>query len=426
MRDQAPVQAPGLSNCAEDPHPTVDPALAALVDTNSMTKFALALGLAAASLLSVAAGCKEGGEKPASGASGASSEGAAIKIGLVTDVGGRGDQSFNDGALRGLEMWAAGKKYTAGGYQPLPEAELKGTIMQHLKDAGIKPLGVTPVVLTSKAQEDYEPNLNLLVTEKVDLAVGVGFMIENALEAAAKKNPGTRFLLIDSPLLDAQSKPYTLPNVATVVFREHEGSFLVGALAGLATQSGKIGFVGGMEIPLIKKFEAGYVAGIKAVNPKAEPDVKRVYTGSFDNSSAGKRAALDLYNQGIDIIFHAAGSDGLGVIQAAKEQKKFAIGVDSDQAHLAPQNVLTSMIKQVDYAIYTVTKDVVEKKFQAGDKALGLKEGGVGMAPVTVDFPNKQAALDKVEKLRKAIIDGKIKVPATLEELQSFTPPTLE
>jgi basic membrane protein A len=389
-----------------------------------MTKLALALGLAAASLLSVAAGCKGDSEKPASGASG---DGAAsIKIGLVTDVGGRGDQSFNDGALRGLEMWAAGKKYTAGGYQALPEAELKGSIMQHLKDADIKPLGVTPVVLTSKAQEDYEPNLNLLVTEKVDLAVGVGFMIENALEAASKKNPGTRFLLIDSPLLDAQNKPYTLPNVQTVVFREHEGSFLVGALAGLATQSGKIGFVGGMEIPLIKKFEAGYVAGIKAVNPKAEPDVKRVYTGSFDNSSAGKRAALDLYNQGIDIIFHAAGSDGLGVIQAAKEQKKFAIGVDSDQAHLAPQNVLTSMIKQVDYAIYVATKEIVEKKFQAGDKALGLKEGGVGMAPVTVDFPNKQAALDKVEKLRQAIIDGKIKVPATLEELQSFTPPTIE
>lgn len=399
-----------------------------------MTKLALALGLAAASLLSVAAGCKGDSANPAPGGSSApggsgapgGAGAAAVRIGLVTDVGGRGDQSFNDGALRGLEMWAAGKKYTANGYQALPEGELTGSIMQHLKDAGIKPLGVTPVVLTSKAQEDYEPNLNLLVTEKVDLAVGVGFMIENALEAAAKKNPGTRFLLIDSPLLDAQRNPYTLPNVQTVVFREHEGSFLVGALAGLATKSGKIGFVGGMEIPLIKKFEAGYVAGIKAVNPKAEPDVKRVYTGSFDNSSAGKRAGLDLYNQGIDIIFHAAGSDGLGVIQAAKEQNKFAIGVDSDQAHLAPQNVLTSMIKQVDYAIYVATKEIVEKKFQAGDKALGLKEGGVGMAPVTVDFPNKQAALDKVEKLRKAIIDGKIKVPATLEELQGFTPPAIE
>jgi basic membrane protein A len=323
-------------------------------------------------------------------------------------------------------MWGAGKKYTAGGYQPLSDADLNGSLPQSLKDAGIKPLGVTPVVLTSKAQEDYEPNLGLLVTEKVNLAVGVGFMIENALEAAAKKHAGTRFLLIDSPLLDANNKPYTLPNVQTVVFREQEGSFLAGALAALATKTGKVGFVGGMELPLIKKFEAGYMAGVKAVNAQAVDQAKRVYTGTFDNSSAGKRAGLDLYNQGVDVVFHAAGADGLGVIQAAKEQNKFAIGVDSDQGHLAPQNVLTSMVKQVDYAIYMAVKAVAENTFQAGDRVLGLKEGGVGLAPVTVDFPNKAAALEKVEKLRKAIVDGKIKVPATLEELQSFTPPAIE
>jgi len=388
----------------------------------------LAFGLAAAAAISGSIGgigCKGDADKPAGGGASGGAAGA-IKIGLVTDVGGRGDQSFNDGALRGLEMWAAGKKYTAGGYQALPDPELTATIPVSLKDAGIKPIGVTPVVLTSKAQEDYEPNLGLLVTEKVSLAVGVGFMIENALEAAAKKHAGTRFLLIDSPLLDAQNKPYTLPNVQTVVFREHEGSFLAGALAGLASTSGKVGFVGGMELPIIKKFEAGYIAGVKTVNAQAAEQAKRVYTGSFDNSSAGKRAGLDLYNQGVDIVFHAAGADGLGVIQAAKEQNKLAIGVDSDQGHLAPQNVLTSMVKQVDYAIYTAVKSVTDNTFQAGDKVLGLKENGVGLAPVKIDFPNKQAALDKVEKLRKAIIDGKIKVPATLDELQSFTPPAIE
>lgn len=385
----------------------------------------LALGLAAAAAIAGSAvGCKGDTEKAAGGATGGAAGG--VKVGLVTDVGGRGDQSFNDGALRGLEMWAAGKKYTAGGYQPLSDADLGASVPLSLKQSGIKALGVTPVVLTSKAQEDYEPNLGLLVTEKVGLAVGVGFMIENALEAAAKKHTGTRFLLIDSPLLDAQNKPYTLPNVQTVVFREHEGSFLAGALAGLATKTGKIGFVGGMELPLIKKFEAGYIAGIKTVNPKAADEAKRVYTGSFDNSSAGKRAGLDLYNQGIDIVFHAAGADGLGVIQAAKEQNKYAIGVDSDQSHLAPQNVLTSMVKQVDYAIYTTVKQVVDNTFQAGDRALGLKEGGVGLAPVTVDFADKAAALAKVEKLKQAVIDGKIKVPATLDELQSFTPPPIE
>ncbi len=319
-----------------------------------------------------------------------------------------------------------GKKYTAGGYQPLPEAELKASIPPSLKEAGISPLNVSPVVLTSKAQEDYEPNLNLLVSEKVDLLVATGFMMENAVEAAAKKHPGSRFLLVDSPLLDAQNKPYTLPNVQTVVFREHEGSFLVGALAGLVTKSGKVGFVGGMEIPLIRKFESGFIAGVKAVNPQAAAQSKRVYTGSFDNSSAGKRAALDLYNQGVDIVFHAAGSDGLGVIQAAKEQNKLAIGADSDQSHLAPQNVLTSMIKQVDYSIYTAARAVVENKFQPGDRALGLKEGGVGYTPVTLDFPDKQAVIARVEKLRKAVVDGTIRVPATLEELQSFAPPAIE
>jgi len=395
----------------------------------------LALGLAA--LVSLPAlgsltGCKRNAEKTEEPAAATSASATAaptpktIKIGLVTDVGGRGDQSFNDGALRGLETWAAGKKYTAGGYQALSDADLKASIPASLKDSGITPLGVTPVVLASKAQEDYEPNLGLLVSQKVDLAVGVGFMIENALEAAAKKHPETHFLLIDSPILDAQNKPYTLPNVQTVVFREHEGSFLAGALAGLVSKTGKIGFVGGMAIPLIKKFEAGYIAGIKTVNAKAGDAAKRVYTGSFDNSSAGKRAGLDLYNQGIDVVFHAAGADGLGVIQSAKEQKKLVIGVDSDQAHLAPESVLTSMVKQVDYAIYMSTKSVTENKFQSGDTALGLKEGGVGLAPVAIDFPEKQAVLAKVEKLRKAVIDGKIKVPATLEELQTFAPPALD
>ena len=382
----------------------------------------LTLALVAVAALHGGSACKEDPQKPAEGPAAA----GGVKIGLVTDVGGRGDQSFNDGALRGLEMWAAGKKYTAGGYQPLPDADLKASIPANLKEAGIAPVGAIPVVLTSKAQEDYEPNLNLLVTEKVALAVGVGFMIENSLEASAKKHPETPFLLIDSPVLDAQNKPYAMPNVQTVIFREHEGSFLAGALAALATKSGKLGFVGGIEIPLIKKFEAGFVAGIKAVNPQAAEQAKRVYTGSFDNSSAGKRAGLDLYGQGIDIIFAAAGADGLGVIQAAKEQNKLAIGVDSDQSHLAPQNVLTSMIKHVDYAIYSSAKSVAEKKFKPGDSVLGLKEGGVGLAPVTLDFPNKEAALARVERLRKAVIDGKIRVPATLEELQSFSPPPIE
>jgi basic membrane protein A and related proteins len=344
-----------------------------------------------------------------------------IKIGLILDVGGRGDQSFNDGAVRGLETWAAALHYTASGYQPLAAVELDGSIPSELAGAGIKALGVKPVVLQAKAQEDYEPDLDLLVGEKVDLAIGVGFMLENAVEAAAKKHPNTKFLLIDSPVLDASNKPYVLPNVKAVMFRENEGTFLAGALAALTSKSGKIGFVGGMEVPLIRKFEAGYKAGVRAVKPDAE--VKAVYTGSFDDSSAGKRVAQDLFSQGVDVAFHAAGSDGLGVIQAAKEANKLAIGCDSDQAHLAPANVLTSMVKHVDYAVYLAVKEIVDKKFTPGDTVLGLSEAGVGLAPVRIDVADKAAALGRIDKLRQAVVDGKVRVPATAEDLTSFAPP---
>jgi basic membrane protein A len=358
--------------------------------------------------------CKRGGA-PGPAATGP-------RIGLVTDVGGRGDQSFNDSALRGLEAWAGGLKHTPSGYQPLPEPEWLATVPEPLRGE-VRPLGARPIVLQSKAQEDYEPNLGLLVSEGVDLAMGIGFMLENAVEAVAKKHPQTRFLLVDSPLLDASGKPYSLPNVMTVIFRENEGSFLAGALAALASKSGKVGFVGGMEIPLIKKFEAGFFAGARTIWPDGGDRIRRVYTGSFDNSSAGKRAALELYRQGVDVVFHAAGGDGLGVIQAAREQGKLAIGVDSDQHHLAPENVLTSMVKRVDYVVYLAAKAVAEKSFQGGDRALGLAANGVALAPVRLDFPGKTEALARVEGLRKAVVEGRIAVPATLEELSAFRPP---
>jgi basic membrane protein A and related proteins len=342
-------------------------------------------------------------------------------VGLVIDVGGRGDASFNDGALRGLEMWAAGLRYTPRGYQPLSPAELDASVPPDLPRSTLRPLGVTPIVLQAKAQEDYEPDLELLATEEADLVVGVGFLLENAVEEAAKKRPGSRFLLIDSPILDAQGRPYELPNVRTVVFREQEGSFLVGALAGLATRTGRVGFVGGMEVPLIRRFEAGFAAGVRTTAPQAV--VKRVYTGNFDDSTSGKRAAESLLAQGVDVIFHGAGSGGLGAIQAAREQGKLAIGVDSDQSFLAPSSVLTSMLKHVDYAVYLAAKDVAERRFTAGSTVLGLADGGLGLAPVRLDFPGREAALQRVEALRKAIVEGRLAVPATLEELGRFVPP---
>jgi basic membrane protein A len=350
-----------------------------------------------------------------------------LKVGLVTDVGGRGDQSFNDSALRGLELWAAGKRFIGSGYRDATREEIKASIPPDLTrlQPPIEQLPIAPLVLQSKAQEDYEPNLQLLVDQDAGLAVGTGFMLENAVEAIAKRNPRARFLLIDSPILDTQGKPYTLPNVRTVVFREEEGSFLVGALAGLVTRSSRVAFVGGMEIPLIKKFEAGFRAGLATTNPKAAAALLIAYTGSFDNVALGKQVAQDVLSKGADVVFHAAGSDGLGVIHAVKEARAagrvaYAIGVDSDQWHVAPETVLTSMIKRVDLAVYQACRDLVEGKFEAADAVLGVKEDGVGYAEVRIDFPGKSEALDRVETLRRKIIAGEIKVPANLGQLSSF------
>lgn len=380
--------------------------------------------LASASVL-IGSACSRKDERSAGSAeSGARPK--TLKVGLVTDVGGRGDQSFNDSALRGLELWAAGKKFAGGGYRDATPEEIRSSISADLArlQPPIQPLSITPLVLQSKAQEDYEPNLQLLVDQGVALAIGTGFMLENAVKTVAKRNPGAKFLLIDSPLLDAQGMPSTLPNVHTVVFREEEGSFLVGALAGLVASS-RLAFVGGMEIPLIKKFEAGFRAGIATTNPKAAGSILISYTGSFDNVAIGKQVAQDMLSKGAEVVFHAAGSDGLGVIQGVKEARAagknvYVIGVDSDQSHLAPNAVLTSMVKRVDLAVYQTVRDLVEGKFAAGNAVLGVRENAVGYAEVRVDFPGKAQALQRVEELRKKIISGAIQVPSNPSQLSSF------
>ncbi len=340
------------------------------------------------------------------------------KIGLVTDVGGRGDQSFNDGALRGVELWSAGLDYTTSGYKPASPEEIRSSIPAELASSGIAPLGVTPVVLQSKAQEDYEPNLQTLVDTGAQLVVGVGFMLQPAVQAVARRNPQAKFLLIDSPIVDAQGKPFVLPNVRSVTFRENEGSFLVGAIAAQVTKTGKVAFVGGIEIPLIKKFEAGFRSGVAYVRPDVE--VLVAYTNSFDKAQVGKQVAQDLIGKGADVVFHAAGSDGLGAIAAAKEAGKWAIGVDSDQNHVAPDTVITSMVKRVDYAVWMTIRDLAKGTFTPGESSLGLKEGGVGYAPLTGAFGDHAAIAAKVEAIRAGIVAGTIKVPATLDELKTY------
>ncbi|WNG34964.1 BMP family ABC transporter substrate-binding protein [Archangium violaceum] len=376
--------------------------------------------------LSLLTACKSHKEEPA--ATPAPSNVPKTKIGLVLGLGGRGDQSFNDSALRGLEVWASGVKYEEGGYKDVPARERQASIQESLgqdmarRNLQVTPLGIIPVVLQSRVAEDYEPNLQLLVDQGVSLSLAVGFMLENAVETAAKRNPDMRFLLVDSPLLSAQNEPYSLPNVRTVVFREEEGCYLVGALAGLVTKTGKVGFVGGMEIPLVKRFEAGFRAGVAATNPKAT--VVANYTGSFINFALGKQVGQDLLAKDTDVLFAAAGVDGLGAIQAVKEARDegksvYVIGVDSDPSHLAPKAVLSAVVKRVDLVVYEAIRDQVQGRFQGGNLSLGLREGGITYAPVRLDFPGKDEAVRKLEELKAKVISGDIKVPTHPDQLRA-------
>lgn len=345
-----------------------------------------------------------------------------IKIGLVTDVGGRGDQSFNDSALRGLEQWAANREYTPGGYRPLTAEARERTIPRELSSKNIAPLDIVPVVLHAKQQEDYESNLQLLLDDGVQLAMGVGFMLENAVESAARKNPNAHFLLVDSPILNASGQSYELSNVKTVTFREHEGAFLIGAIAGLVTKTEKIGFVGGMQLPLIRRFEIGFRAGVQATNPRAAGQMLIAYTGSFNRVDAGKQVAQDMFAKGADVVFHAAGGDGLGVIAAAKEAGRFAIGCDSDQHAVAPEAVLTSLIKRVDLAVYEAVAQASRGEFKPGHTEMGLAEGGLGYAPIRsskFSLAEREMLAKQIHILEQQIISGSIRVPATIEELNA-------
>lgn len=346
------------------------------------------------------------------------------KIGLVTDVGGRGDKSFNDSALRGLENWAAGVKMVAGeGYKALTTDEFNKIITDEapdLADSGIKSFDVEPIVLESKANEDYVPNLKKLADEGCKLVIGVGFMLTDAISEVAPQYPDTYFMLIDGVIDPAPA------NVVCYTFKEQEGSCLVGALAGQMTKTNKVGFVGGMELSLIKKFEAGYMAGVKIVNPNAE--VFSGYTGNFTNADDGQKIAKTQFDKGADIVYHASGACGIGVIKEAQTRGTgyYAIGVDSDQDYLAPGRVLTSMIKHVDYACWLAAQSVIDKTFTSGIVALGIKEGGVGMSPLkyTKDMIPAEA-IAKVEKIRQMIASGTLVVPDSLEAFATFVPPAV-
>jgi basic membrane protein A len=333
-----------------------------------MIKKLFALMLVVVLVGGMLAGCAKSGEK--------------MSVGMISDTGGLGDQSFNDSAWAGLER-----------------AE--------------KEFGIERKILESTTADDYLPNLTSFSEENVNLIIGVGFLFTEAMTQAADKFPEQKFALVDSVV--------EKPNVASITFAEHEGSFLVGVIAGLQTKTNKIGFIGGMKFPLIEKFEYGFRAGVKAVNPNAEVFVN--YADSFDDAAKGKEIAIVQHQAGADVIFHAAGGVGVGLIQAAEEQDFWAIGVDQDQSALSPTNVLCSMIKKVDESVYTVTKQVIDDKFAGGVLTFDIKNGGIGYSDNAGNLTDDlKAAADKYSK---AIADGVFTVPQTEAEFSAFVAPAL-
>ncbi|HQT92045.1 MAG TPA: BMP family ABC transporter substrate-binding protein [Candidatus Kryptobacter bacterium] len=304
------------------------------------------------------------------------------EVGLVFDVGGRGDKSFNDAAYLGLQM---------------------------AKDS----LGIKYQYIEPSGGSDRESALRQLANQKsIGIVFGVGFIFTDDITNVAKDFPDKKFACIDYSYDSTKALPN---NLIAIEFRENEGSFLVGAIAGLMTKTNTVGFIGGMESPLIRKFQAGYQAGVKYVNPKCK--VLVAYAGvtgeAFKNPAKGKELALSQYSQGADIIYHASGVTGLGVFEAAREMKKYAIGVDMDQWNEAPGYVLTSMVKKGDVAVYDIIRDWKEGKFKGGTADIfGLRDNGVDFV---YDKNNRplipEAVYKRVEGLRQDIITDKIKVP---------------
>ncbi|MBC8140591.1 MAG: BMP family ABC transporter substrate-binding protein [Armatimonadetes bacterium] len=348
--------------------------------------------LSAIALAPFLAGCpanNESEQKPAAtggGTTGTPASGKTIKAGLVTDTGGVNDRSFNQMAYEGLQ-----------------KAE--------------KEFGASIKVQESKANADYVSNLSRFAQGNYDIVFAVGFKMQDALKEVAPRFPNVKFVIIDGDAPD-------LPNCASYKFQEEQGSFLVGALAGLMTKTSVIGFVGGEQMPLIQKFEAGYKAGLQTTNPKAT--VKVGYANSFSDPQKGQELAISQMNAKADIIYHAAGETGVGVIKAVEAKGKgfYAIGVDKDQDGEAKGRVLTSMVKRVDVAVFQATESVSKGAFKPGSTTVGLKEDGIALSPMEFtkqDIPAPIMA--RIDALKQQIIDGKITPPTTPAELAEFKPP---
>src|SRR6184192_1590232 len=325
-----------------------------------------------------------------------------IRVGIVFDIGGKDDRSFNAAAWNGVKCAESGT---------LPDG----------KTSCDKPaLNVIVRDVEPGNPVSIEPAMRAFAERGYDLVIGIGFAQSPIMEKVARDYPNIHFAIIDGVIFEDDGKT-PKSNVASLVFKEHEGSYLVGLLAGMTSKTGKLGFIGGMDIGLIHRFEGGYEQGAKAANPKIQ--VIQNYVGvtdaAWNNPGKGKEIALAQISKGADVIFTAAGNSGLGAFDAVEQSGKdpdgrathFVIGVDSNQNGMKPGFVLTSMVKRVDNAVYDIVKDVVEGKFKGGFHVFGLESEGVGYV---IDQYNRDLvsadAIAAAEQAKKKIIAGEIKV----------------
>lgn len=300
-----------------------------------------------------------------------------FKIGLITDVGGVNDGSFNQSAWEGLEK--AGEE-----------------------------LGVEVNYLESATDADYQPNMETFVDEDYDLIISVGYMLADATREAAEANPDTKFAIIDDSSID-------LPNVTSLMFKAEQASYLVGYVAGLTTKTNNIGFVVGMTNETMNQFGYGYCAGAIDANP--DITVQQFNANSFADSATGKTMANTAITNGADIVFQAAGAIGLGVIEACQEAGVYAIGVDSDQSSIAPKTVLTSAMKRVDNAVYDAVQELIDDKLEGGVQTFDLAAGGVDIAP-SQDLISDDV-IKAVDEVKEKIISGDVVIPDNKDDFEA-------
>ena len=300
-----------------------------------------------------------------------------FKIGLITDVGGVNDGSFNQSAQEGLEK--AGEE-----------------------------LGVEVNYLESATDADYQPNMETFVDEDYDLIISVGYMLADATREAAEANPDTKFAIIDDSSID-------LPNVTSLMFKAEQASYLVGYVAGLTTKTNNIGFVVGMTNETMNQFGYGYCAGAIDANP--DITVQQFNANSFADSATGKTMANTAITNGADIVFQAAGATGLGVIEACQEAGVYAIGVDSDQSSIAPKTVLTSAMKRVDNAVYDAVQELIDDKLEGGVQTFDLAAGGVDIAP-SQDLISDDV-IKAVDEVKEKIISGDVVIPDNKDDFEA-------